>query len=207
MRLLTFTACAAVCVLVGCSNYRSNETADAGRDELHEESLIAVKRFKQEDPDMVRFFENSYGYAVFPDVKKGGIGIGGAYGRGEVYERGVLVGYAELKQGTIGAQLGGQSYREIVFFEDKAALEHFKNDHTEFSAQASAVAASKGSSADADYHEGVAIFTLPVSGLMFEASVGGQKFDFDHAPEMDDHNLAVPSDDMDDDLDLDDDLD
>lgn len=138
----------------------------------------AVAAFKNRDPGMQVFFDKAHGYAIFPTVGKGGIGVGGAYGKGEVYEKGRLVGHSSLTQLTIGFQLGGQAYSEIIFFKDKATLEDFKSGNFEFSAQASAVAATAGASADADYSNGVAIFTMAKGGLMYEASVGGQKFSF-----------------------------
>ena len=130
-----------------------------------------IAAFKEKDPGMAIFFEKAYGYAVFPKVGKGGIGIGGAHGKGEVYE-------SSLTQVTIGFQFGGQSYSEIIFFKDKEALERFKGGNFELGAQASAVAASAGASSNAGYENGVAIFTLAKLGLMYEASIGGQKFSF-----------------------------
>jgi lipid-binding SYLF domain-containing protein len=139
----------------------------------------AIARFKNSDPSMKVFFDKAYGYAIFPTVGKGGIGIGGAYGKGEVYERGKLVGTSSLTQVTIGFQLGGQAYSEIIFFKDKSTLNDFQKGNFEFGAQASAVAVTAGASADADYNNGVAIFTQAKGGLMYEASVGGQKFSYD----------------------------
>jgi lipid-binding SYLF domain-containing protein len=138
----------------------------------------AIASFKNSDPSMQVFFDKARGYAIFPTVGKGGMGIGGAYGKGEVYEKGKLIGYSSLTQLTLGFQLGGQAYSEIIFFKDKAALERFTSGNFEFSAQASAVAATAGASADAAYNNGVAIFTLAKGGLMYEASVGGQKFSY-----------------------------
>lgn len=137
-----------------------------------------IAAFKNKDPNIKVFFDKAQGYAVFPTVGKGGIGIGGAYGKGEVYERGKLAGTSSLTQLTIGFQLGGQAYSEIIFFKDKATLDQFKSGNFEFSAQASAVAITAGASADAGYNNGVAIFTLAKGGLMYEASIGGQKFGY-----------------------------
>ncbi|MFP5506180.1 MAG: YSC84-related protein [Gammaproteobacteria bacterium] len=137
-----------------------------------------IATFKTKDPGIRVFFDKAYGYAVFPTVGKGGMGIGAAYGKGEVYQRGKLIGTSSLSQLTIGLQLGGQAYSEIIFFKDKATLDRFTSGSFEFSAQASAVALTAGASADADYSNGVAIFTLAKGGLMYEASVGGQKFGF-----------------------------
>ena len=138
-----------------------------------------IAAFKNSDPDMKVFFKKAYGFAVFPTIGKGGFGIGGAYGKGTVYKKGELIGSSSMAQVTIGFQLGGQAYREIIFFKDKKALEHFTGGNFEFGAQASAIAVTAGASADAAYSDGVAVFTLPKGGLMYEASIGGQKFSFD----------------------------
>lgn len=141
----------------------------------------AITRLKAKDPGLKLFFKKAYGYAVFPTVGKAGIGLGGAYGEGEVYRQGRFIGTSSLSQITIGFQLGGQAYTEIIFFKDKHALDDFTSGNFEFNAQASAVAVTAGASADADYDNGVAIFTMPKGGLMYEATVGGQKFSFDPA--------------------------
>jgi lipid-binding SYLF domain-containing protein len=138
-----------------------------------------IAAFKNSDPDMKVFFDKAYGYAVFPTIGKGGFGIGGAYGKGKVYKKGKLIGISSMAQLTIGFQLGGQAYREIIFFKDKKAFKHFTGGNFEFGAQASAIAVTAGASADAAYSDGVAVFTLPKGGLMYEASIGGQKFSFD----------------------------
>jgi lipid-binding SYLF domain-containing protein len=130
------------------------------------------------DPSLGAFLDKSVGYAVFPTVGKGAIGVGGAYGRGVLYEGGRQIGYCDLSQGSIGLQLGGQKYTEIIAFETKPAIQEFKNNNFEFDAQASAVALESGSGANAKYDDGVAVFTMDEKGLMFEASVGGQRFTF-----------------------------
>lgn len=158
-------------------NPLKSETAE---DQNIEDPKVAetIANFYNSDPNMKVFFEKAYGYAVFPTVAKGGMGIGGAHGKGKVYEKGTLIGTSSLTQLTIGFQLGGQAYSEIIFFKDKKALDDFKSGNFEFGAQASAVAVTAGASADADYDKGVAIFTQAKGGLMYEASVGGQKFSF-----------------------------
>ncbi len=145
---------------------------------LDVEAKDAIRRFKSADPGIERFFRDSYGYAVFPAVGKGAVGIGGAHGEGQVYGNGKLVGVATLSQVTVGLQLGGQEYREIVFFKDEKAFRDFTDNRLEFSGNASAVAARSGAAATADYEHGVAVFTMPTAGAMFEASIGGQKFDY-----------------------------
>jgi lipid-binding SYLF domain-containing protein len=154
----------------------------AGKDKFHEDVQEVVGVFKQKDSSISNFFDKAYGYAVFPNVGKGGIGIGGAHGNGEVYEQGKLVGTASLSQVTVGFQLGGQVYAELIFFENKASLDRFKESKFALSAQASAVAAAEGASANAKYELGVAVFTMAKGGLMYEASVGGQKFKYKALP-------------------------
>jgi lipid-binding SYLF domain-containing protein len=106
------------------------------------------------------------------------IGIDGAYGKGGQYEGGKWVGYCDLTQVSIGFALGGQGYIELIFFETKAAVDHFKSGNFAFAAQASAVALESGVSANAKYDNGVAVFTMSEAGLMYEASIGGQKFSY-----------------------------
>ena len=134
--------------------------------------------FIKTDDLMKSLFEGAYGYAIFPNIGKGAIGVGGATGNGIVYEKGTMIGKANMTQVTVGFQFGGQAYREVIFFENKETLDRFKENKIEFSAEASAVAATVGASAKAKYAKGVMIFTQEKGGLMYEASVGGQKFKF-----------------------------
>ena len=139
---------------------------------------VAKEEFIATDGLMSSLFSNAYGYVIFPNVGKGGMGIGGAVGNGIVYEGGSIIGKAKLTQLSIGFQFGGQAYREVIFFETKADLDRFKENKIEFSAQASAIAVTAGASANVKYKEGVMIFTQQKGGLMYEASVGGQKFNY-----------------------------
>lgn len=139
----------------------------------------AVAEFLEADEGLQAFFDSAYAYAVFPSVGKGAIGVGGAYGTGIVFVGKKAVGESDLKQVTIGLQFGGQAYREVVFFENKKAFENFQNGELKLSAQASAVAATAGASADLGYNDGVAITTMAKGGLMYEASVGGQHFEYE----------------------------
>ncbi|MCO4294570.1 YSC84-related protein [Solitalea sp. MAHUQ-68] len=138
----------------------------------------AKKEFLHTDALLKKLFDGAYGYAIFPNVGKGAVGVGGASGKGIVYEHGKIVGKAKMTQVTIGFQFGGQAYMELLFFENKESLDHFMADKVEFSAQASAVAITEGGSANAKYTNGIMIFTHQKGGLMYEASVGGQKFDY-----------------------------
>ena len=153
--------------------------------------------FKKSDA-VKPFFENCYGYAVFPTVGKGGIGIGGAYGSGQVYAQGVITGTVKLFKATIGFQAGGQAFSQMIFFEDKRAFEEFTGGNFEFDAGVSAVAITAGVQANAgtggtsagastvrppgagetSYRKGMAVFVHAKGGLMYEATVGGQKFSY-----------------------------
>jgi len=144
------------------------------------------------------FFKNAYGYAVFPTIGKGGVGVGGAYGEGHVYQKGKYVGDTSMAQVTVGFQLGGQAYSQIIFFEDGRAFKEFTSGNFEFGAEASAVAITAAASAKANttgssagvsggrhdartvgaYNRGMATFTVATGGLMYEASIGGQKFKY-----------------------------
>ena len=139
----------------------------------------AILDIKTKDPGIQRFFDDSAGYAVFPSVGKGGIVVGGAFGRGLVIVNEQVDGFASLSQATIGLQLGGQKYSQFIFFKDQTALDHFKRGNFEFGAQASAVAITAGASADAAYDTGVAVFTVAGGGLMFEGTIGGQRFSYE----------------------------
>jgi lipid-binding SYLF domain-containing protein len=145
-------------------------------EELDGKSKEALGTFKENDPKVQSFIDKSSGYVVIPTVGKGGLGIGGARGKGLLYEGGNPTAVVTLTQLTIGFQAGGQAYSEFLFFEDDVALANFKRGNYELGAQASAVAVKAGASADANFIGGVAIFTQDKGGLMYEASVGGQKF-------------------------------
>jgi lipid-binding SYLF domain-containing protein len=146
-----------------------------------------------------KHFKDAYGYAVFPTIGKGGIGVGGAHGSGRVYEKGKYVGDAKMTQITVGLQLGGQAFSEIIFFQDERSFKEFTSGNFEFGAQASAIAITAGASASAstagggsagasggkkdattagDYHKGMAVYTIAKGGLMYEAAIGGQKFSY-----------------------------
>jgi lipid-binding SYLF domain-containing protein len=156
---------------------RAGHASDAN---LITEAQKTVALYQRTDPGLAAFLRSSAGYAVFPKVTKGAVGIGGAHGTGVVFERGGMpIGKATLTQVTVGAQLGGQEYSQIIFFQTPGVLADFKSGQMSFAAQASAVALRSGASANAKYQNGVAIFTATTGGLMAEASVGGQKFSFE----------------------------
>jgi lipid-binding SYLF domain-containing protein len=161
--------------LAACST--APETAQ-GKADIERDAAAALAKAKVTDPTLVNVFNTAAGYAVFPSVGKGAAGFGGAYGKGVLYERGRAVGYCDLSQATIGFQLGGQAYTEIIAFETQQAVDIFKQGNYRFGAQATAVALKSGAGANAQYTDGVAVFTMDEAGLMYEASVGGQKFSY-----------------------------
>ena len=153
-----------------------------------------------------KYFSSAYGYAVFPTVGKGGLGIGGAYGKGQVYQGGRVTGKTKLMKATIGLQAGGQAFSEMIFFEDKRAYDEFVSGEFEFDATASAVAITAGAQAKAGtegttagasatsqtgkqakakYRNGMGIFVHTKGGLMYEAAIGGQKFKYESVKSAD----------------------
>ena len=164
-----------------------------------EDYSSSIKAFKAAD-ETRPFFKNAYGYALFPTIGKGGLGIGAAHGKGQVYKAGKVTGKTSMTQVTVGLQAGGQAFSQIIFFKDKRAYEDFTSGNFEFGAQATAVAitasaqagagstgksagsssgGTAGKQAKATYHKGMVTFTYAKGGLMYEASIGGQKFKFE----------------------------
>jgi lipid-binding SYLF domain-containing protein len=166
---------AAAFFVAGCATAPRTEQ---GKEKLSQNVQETLRQLNEQDPGLQDFLSRAHAYAIFPSVGKGGAGIGGSYGRGEVYEQGKLVGYADISQATIGAQLGGQSFTEIIAFENQSAFAQFRRGEFKFAANASAVALKSGVARTARYTDGVATFVNPKSGLMAEAAVGGQSFSF-----------------------------
>jgi len=173
-----FRTAALLLILTGLALPATLLAQNSKNNKLINDSKEAKAEFIKTDGLMQSLFDNSYGYVIFPNVGKGGVGVGGAAGNGIAYEKGKAIGSAKMKQVSVGFQFGGQAYREVIFFENKAALDHFKQNKFEFSAQASAVAATAGASTNVKYREGVMVFTQKKGGLMYEASIGGQKFSY-----------------------------
>ncbi len=138
-----------------------------------------IAEFKETNSKINKFFDTSYGYAVFPGIGKGGLGVGGAAGKGTVFKGGTPVADTKMSQITLGLQAGGQKYAEVIFFENEDAYDRFVGNKFEFAAQASAVALKSGASVDAQYTDGMLVFTMAIGGLMYEASIGGQRFKTD----------------------------
>ena len=156
----------------------------------HEDVQATIQRLKEEDPGLGRLLRNAHGYAVFPSVGKAAAVVGGAFGRGEVFERGKRIGYANLSQLTIGVQLGGETFSEIIVFESKQTLDRLKQGKFAFAANASAVLVRAGAAASAGFEKGARAFVYSEGGLLLEAAIGGQKFKF----KPDDENEAEQDD-------------
>lgn len=138
----------------------------------------AIQSLIKDNPSLKTHFNSAYGYVIFPKITKAGLGIGGAGGKGLVFEKNNVIGLAKIAQATFGLQAGGQQYSEVIFFENKEALDKFRSGKLKFAGQASAVALKEGTSVDIDYQDGVSVFTKAGGGIMAEASVGGQKFTY-----------------------------
>jgi lipid-binding SYLF domain-containing protein len=167
--------CIMMFLMGGCSTVPKTDEKKAV---LSAEVTSAVSLFKSTDPGISRFFEKSYAYAVLPKVFKGGIWVAGAGGQGEVFEQNKIVGYCRMSQATLGFSFGGEYFREIVFFRDKEDFDKFKTGEYTFSAQVTGVALSAGAASKADYQSGMAVFVMTDVGLMVDASLGGQKFNY-----------------------------
>jgi lipid-binding SYLF domain-containing protein len=176
MTMIRATLAAAFIAVTGCTTAPQLASERAA---LEAQCAATVEKFKAVvSPARAKLLQAAKGYAVFPTVGKGGAGIGGSYGRGVLYVGGKPVGYCALSQATIGFQLGGQAFSEIVFLETDQMVKRFQGGSVEFSAQASAVAAKAGATAANDYQNGVAVFVLEERGLMYEAAIGGQSFSY-----------------------------
>ena len=170
-----------VCVIILGAGCATRPETVQSRELLSAKVERAVELFKATDPSIQAYFDNSYGYAVLPEVTKGAFVLGGAHGRGEVFAGGVRVGYCSMSQASLGFSFGGQYFREIIFFQDRVAFEQFTMGRFTMSAQVTAVALTSGSADKTDYQYGLAVFIVAEQGLMVDASVGGQKFEYDPA--------------------------
>jgi lipid-binding SYLF domain-containing protein len=171
-----FAAFVSAALATGCATAPKTQ---AEKQSLVAEADAAVSTMVARDPGLRDFISRGHGYAIFPNVGKAGAIVGGAYGRGVVFENGRAVGFAELNQASIGAQLGGQSYSELIVFESDGALNRLKAGNFDIGAEMSAVALTAGAAGAAQFEDGVAVFHLPKGGLMAAAAVNGQKINFE----------------------------
>lgn len=157
----------------------SGASADESKDELHQKVVKIKKDWQSKDGTFKATLKKAYGYAIFPEVGKGGFIVGASHGAAEVYQKGKLIGYAKMTQTTVGAQVGGQTFAEVILFEDQEALDRFKTSRFEGSLAATAIGGKKGAAAACKYKDGTATMVLPLKGAMAEAAGGGQKFKFE----------------------------
>src|SRR5688572_6245602 len=165
-------------------------------DPLEVQAQAALKRLQAKDPGLKQFLKDAYGYAVFPNVGKAALVLGGSYGRGVVFEQGEMIGYATIGQFTIGVQIGGDTFAELVVFKDEGALERFKQGKVRFAANASAVLVKAGAAATANYEKGVTVFAYASGGMLLELALGGQKFNFKKQGEEDQKGAEAKGDDQ-----------
>ena len=175
LALVLAPAALGVVTLPGCATAPQSQEA---KQNLSEESHSTFDEMNRADPSLDGFIKSGYAYAVFPSIGKGGIGIAAGFGRGEVYEQNKFIGYTDVSVGTVGATLGGETFSELLVFQDKTALDNFTNNKLQFDASATAVGLKSGAAATAKFDKGVAVFTHAHGGLMVDASVGGQQFTF-----------------------------
>ena len=162
----------------GCADQMDDPATPAGRPVLNNQVSAAIAAFKQSNPDEAQLFTTSYGYAVLPSVVNFGLIVGGAGGYGEVFGGGHLIGTCSVSQGSIGAQVGGQEIAEYIFFRSRYAVEDFEHNLAAFDARASAVATVAGAASAVDYGPEVIVYVKPKVGLMVQAAIGGQQFQF-----------------------------
>ncbi len=177
-RIVALTGTAAIVAwITAAPAVARDRDADRGRHELREaEDTVAAFRAH---PGLRPYFDAAYGYAVFPTVGKAAFFLGGAYGTGKVWEQGKLIGSARISKASIGFQVGGEAYSEIIFFRSRRALEKFKRGELAFHAEVSAAAPTAGANLEAAWNDGVAVFARSKGGLMASAAVGGQTFEFE----------------------------
>jgi lipid-binding SYLF domain-containing protein len=178
MRQLSFSIGAMATIAMLLAGCTTGPTTSNDQAHLDANAATSVRSMCIQDPGLRPFLDKAYAYVIFPDVGKAAFIAGGAYGWGQVYERGRVVGYADISQATIGLQGGAQGYAELIAFENPTALHGFEAGQLTFSANASAVALKAGAAASAKYDSGVAVFVSPHGGLMLEAAIGGQTFSF-----------------------------
>lgn len=160
----------------GCSTTPQSEEKMMA---LASSSTAALDAFRADDASLQALLDRSVGWAILPEVGKAGFVVGGSYGRGEVFERGVKIGYTDIKQGTFGLQIGAQTFSELVIFMRESDLANFKKGDFSLAANVSAVAIKPGVAGTTDTSKGVVVFVRTSGGLMAEASVGGQVFTFE----------------------------
>lgn len=150
---------------------------------IEQEAASTLRRLETKDPGLKQLLKKAYGYAVFPTVGKAALVVGGSYGKGAVFEKGKFVGYATLGQTTVGVQIGGDTYSEVIVFENKQQFDRLKQGKLSFAADASAILVKAGAAAAKGFGKGARAFVYGAGGMLLEAAIGGQKFSFKPAAE------------------------
>ena len=177
MRSMLLPVCAVgLAALVGCETTSPN--SPGATMDLNNRAQISLHQMTAQDPHLQDLIGNSMGYVIFPEIGQGAVGVGGASGSGIVYRNGQPVGTATMNQLSIGPDIGGQTYSELIIFKDEKSLNRLMNDSLEFGAEAHATAVKAGAAAGTEFSNGVAVFILPKGGLEVGASLTGQKFHF-----------------------------
>ncbi|MCH4822281.1 hypothetical protein ML462_03765 [Gramella lutea] len=151
---------------------------DKDKENLVVDAKYALEELKENNADVAKLADDAYGYVIFPNVGKGAFIAGGAAGNGVVYQGGKQIGWAKLRQVDVGLQIGGEAFREAIFFQTEQDLDEFKSSELEFTGGVSAVAITEGASKTVNFEDGMAVVTMPKGGAMIEISVGGQKFKY-----------------------------
>ena len=162
--------------LAGCEATSGYSAAD--RSAIQTQARAALTQMKAADSGLANALDNAYAYAIFPEVGKAAAGVGVSGGRGVVYRNGQVIGYTELNSGSLGAQAGGETFSELILFKNQAALSQLENGNLMFGADAGATAVKAGAAAAGQFNNGTRVFVLPKGGLMFDASISGQKFNY-----------------------------
>lgn len=165
-------------LVIGAIGCQTAPTSESRRENLLLSSDQGLREMRNADPSLDPFLKSGYGYAMFPSVGSGGLVVGGSWGRAVVFEGDKHIGFADMTQANVGLTAGGQRFRQLIVFQDKASLDRFTQNQLTLDANLTAVALTSGAAATANYRNGVAIFVQPIGGLMVSANVGGQQFRF-----------------------------
>jgi len=161
--------------VLGCAT--APKTA-AERDSLERRAEATLAEMQSRNPELRDVVKSSASYAVFPEVGKGGVLVGGAFGRGVLYVNGVSAGIVKLEQASIGAQLGGQTFAELLVLRDQQDVDRLRAGTYELGANASATVLQAGAAASATASRGTSAYILPRGGLMVDLSVAGQRIEY-----------------------------
>ena len=178
MRFLRSSVVVVVMGVVGTIGCATAPKSAEERSDLEARAAQTLKTMQDRDPQLGVLLQNAPAYAVFPSIGKAGLVVGGAHGRGVLYEGGRMTGYVQLNEASIGAQAGGQSFAELIVFKDPGMAQKLKGGNFELSGNASAVALTAGAAASAQFIDGSAVFVMPLGGAMAELSVGGQQIKY-----------------------------